>query len=152
MAGVTNRGKKILLELALNDTALGAAVATFYACLVTADDAPDADTNVLADLTEVGPGNGYTAGGLAIPRSAWTMVEDDTGNLAYAMRDFYWTADGGFLPAAGYARYVVLCTDSAAHDVVCYCDLADPDGVGGRRVLDSEQFYIVDFKIQGAES
>lgn len=152
MAGVTNRGKKILLELALNNTALGVSLATFYACLVTAADAPGADTNVLADLTEVTPGNGYVAGGVAVPRTAWSMTENDSSDLSYGTKDFYWTADGGYLPSAGYARYVVLCTDSAARDVIAYYDLADPDGVGGRRVEDSEQFYIVDFKIQGAEA
>lgn len=152
MAGITNRGKRILLELAVNDECLGSALSTFYACLVTDATAPDADTNVLADLTEVTPGNGYTAGGMAVARSGWTMSENDTGDLAYAMLDFYWTADGGYLPSAGYARYVVLCADDTDRSVIAYFDLGDPDSVGGRRVEDSEQFYIVDFKIQGAES
>ena len=115
MAGWTNKGKfKCLGQWARNS---GAPTA-FSLILLTSATAPNADTNTMADVTQIAAGNGYTTGGAAISRNSTdfdVLTEDDTNDMAYAqLKDIVFTASGGNLPASGNgARYAVLADDNA---------------------------------------
>ncbi len=56
-SGWTNRGKFLILDSYFRDQN---EPASFEVHLVTSATAPDADTNILTDLTEIADGNGYT--------------------------------------------------------------------------------------------
>lgn len=152
MAGVTNKGKYRLLGYAFRADTIPT---NFYVALVTAATAPDADTNVLSDLTEITAGNGYTAGGYqltpgAADFDAW--VEDDTGDQGeIQIKDIVWTASGGPIPSAGGdARYAVLLDDNATpanREVLAYWDL-----VSGRSVSDTQTLTLQDCEIDLNES
>lgn len=65
--------------------------------------APNASANaVKADITEIAAGNGYTAGGIAIPATAVTNV---SGTAKLTGNNVTITASGGSI---GPFRYVVL--------------------------------------------
>lgn len=52
-----------------------------YVALVTSANVPDADTNILSDLTEITAGNGYTSGGFQLDMNSTdfdVITEDDT--------------------------------------------------------------------------
>lgn len=89
---------------------------TFYLALVT--DTPTADTNTMADLTEIAAGNGYTAGGVALTGNSTdfpTVEEDDANDRArFVIRDVVWTASGGNLPASGNGALFAVLTDDNA--------------------------------------
>jgi len=88
----------------------GTAPTTFYVALSST--APTVDTNTLSEITHLSTGNGYTSGGVAIPRNStgWpTLTEDDTNDYAQAvMQAASWTASGGSI---GPFQYVVLTGD-----------------------------------------
>ena len=73
---------------------------------------------MLGDLTEIAPGNGYTAGGQALTPGAtdfdvWT--EDDTNDRGLVqIRDVLWTASGGAIPASGDDAHYAVLTDANA--------------------------------------
>ena len=103
--------------------------------------APVATNQVKADLTEIAAGNGYTAGGTAIPTNNGTR---STGTMTLAGDQVVFTAAGG---AIGPFRYVV-----------CYDDTpiapADPlqswwDYGAGLTLNDGETFTV---KFNGAAS
>ena len=80
--------------------------------ILLSNTAPDvaADT-VKADAAEIGAGNGYTAGGTAIPGQSFTQTAgvallDISGNVVF-------TASGGTI---GPFRYAILYNDTAASD------------------------------------
>ncbi len=75
--------------------------------IMLTDVAPDATDEVLADLTELAPGFGYSAGGSAttITRANASGVESIKGT------DVVFTASGGSI---GPFRYAVLYNDSQA--------------------------------------
>jgi len=126
-SGVTNRGR----YLALRGYFAGQVPANFFLAFVTGATAPNADTNVFSELTEIAAGNGYTSGGLSVARNLtdWdTSVEDDTNDYAkILLKDESWTASGGSIPGSGSgARYAVLLTDEATvanRQVVAWWDL-----------------------------
>jgi len=135
MAGVTNRGKKLMLSSAL---AASGTPSSFYVALCTSADTPDAETNVLSDLTEIATGNGYTANGFALTRNTTDFdvnAEDDGSNYGYIqVKDVVWTGDGGNLPATGDgARWAVLIDDSS--NVWCYWDLSSDRTVSDTQTL-----------------
>lgn len=76
--------------------------------VVLTDTAPQATDSVLADLTEIAAGNGYTAGGL----TATVSSSGQTGG-AYTLviDDLLITANGGSI---GPFRYFVLIDDTPA--------------------------------------
>lgn len=129
MAGMTNRGKYLLLGRTFRGTTIPA---NFYVALVTSAAAPTADTNVLGDLTQIATGNGYTDGGYQLAPGATdfdVFTEDDTNDKALIqLKDITWTASGGNLPASGGgARYAVLTDDNltvASRQVEDYWDLS----------------------------
>jgi len=71
---------------------------------------PIATNTVKANLTDIAAGNGYTAGGSAIPGNTWVhtagVAKLDGGNVVI-------TAAGGSI---GPARYAALYNDTAAND------------------------------------
>lgn len=72
--------------------------------------APNAGTHaVLADITEIGAGNGYSAGGASVTVTSFTQ----TGGIAKlaATQDDVFTASGGSI---GPFRYVVLYNSTVA--------------------------------------
>jgi len=110
----TNRGKFLLLEWVFCRTPLPI---NFYVMLITADNVPTVDTNILSELTEIADGNGYTEGGYALTPGATdfdVITEDDFFNRALVqIKNIIWTANEGPIPASGDgARYVVLTDDS----------------------------------------
>jgi len=74
--------------------------------LVLTDTAPQATDSVLADLTEISAGNGYTAGGIAATVSASGQTG---GTYKLVLDDLLITASGGSI---GPFRYVVLIDDT----------------------------------------
>lgn len=142
--GVTNRGRAILLGLALRNSFTGFTT-KFKLHLVTAAAEPTVDTNTLSELTEIGTGNGYGTDGIDVARSGSGFdapSEDDSGDKAIcALVDVVLTASGGAIPASGSAaRYAVLTTDEgtkANRQVVAWWD-AQPALVDGQSyTLDS---------------
>jgi len=115
MAGTTNRAKYRIHAIVYRNAA---PPTNFYLALCTDAAAPDADTNTMAELTEIAAGNGYGAGGLLVNRNAVdfdSLVEDDVNDRSeLQLRDFVWTAAGGQIPSGGAgARYAVLTDDNA---------------------------------------
>lgn len=71
--------------------------------------APVATNTVLADITQISNGNGYTTGGEATTPT----LSETTGTAKLVLTDITWTASGGTI---GAFRYAVLYNDSAASD------------------------------------
>lgn len=123
----TNRGLFRLLEAALQDAAWPA---SFYAALVT--DTPTIATNLFSQLSEIGAGNGYVAGGQQIARSAIgfpSVTEEDVNQRAIGRAaNVVWTASSGPIPASGSpAIYAVLLDDNvtvADREVWAYASIA----------------------------
>ena len=143
-SGWTNKGKYKNLGIWLRNEA---APTNFYAALITDAVVPTADTNTFTELTEIAAGNGYTAGGNSVARSAagfdvWT--EDDTNDRAYIqLVDEVWNASGGSVPASGDgASYMILTDDNAIQanrEIYFFWDLAAP-----RTVSDTQSLTIQD--------
>lgn len=132
MPGWTNRGKFNMLSVTLRNTSIsGGAFAVF---LALAADPPTADDNIKTDVSEIAtsPANGYTAGGINVPRSAagWDVfTEDDTTDRAFhQIVDLVWTAAGGPIPSSGAgARYACLTDQNAtvgSREIWAFWDLA----------------------------
>jgi hypothetical protein len=140
MAGFTNRGKWKLLDWVLRNTT---EVTNFYIALVTSAVAPTADTNTMADLTQIATGNGYTDGGYQLTPGATdfdSITEDDTNDLGkIQVKDVVWNASGGTIPASGNgARYAVLTDDNATvanRLVLAYWDLVSDRSVSSGQTL-----------------
>lgn len=143
----TNRGKYRILESYFRGVS---APSNFYVALVTADNVPDADTNVFSDLTEIAAGNGYASGGYSLTPGVTdfdTLTEDDTEDEGQIqIKDVAWNASGGPIPASGNpARYVVLLDDDATvadREVLDWWDLG-----GNVSVTDGNPLTLVDLEI-----
>jgi len=72
--------------------------------------APDAADAVIADITQIANGNGYTTGGTALTSVTWT---ESSGTATFASDDVVFTASGG---AIATFRYAVLYNDTATGD------------------------------------
>lgn len=92
---------------------------TFKAVLTNS--APVGGTNtVLADITQIANGVGYTTGGVTLATVTWSETGAGTGVWRWNAADFTWTASGGSI---GPFRYVVFYDDTAASDpLVGYLD------------------------------
>ncbi len=151
MAGVTNRGKKVIQNTYFRADVTDEPVA-FKVLLITSAVAPTADTDVLAGLTEIASGNGYTTGGISVTRDATgfdSLVEDDAGDKAkIQVKDLVWTASGGPIPASGGgARYALLMDDAGTPNVIVYWDLG-----ADRTVSDGQTLTLQDCEINFNES
>lgn len=147
MAGMTNRGKKVMLNAYFTADATDEP-AGFKMALATSAIAPTQDTNVLTDVTEIAAGNGYTAGGIAIARSAVgfdVLTEEDTADYGAAqMADIVWTATGGSIPSSGGgARYALLLDDAVTPNVIAYFDLSTD-----RTISDTQTLTFADFDVR----
>lgn len=78
--------------------------------LLLSNTAPLVTNNVKADVTEITPGNGYTAGGMTI---TVTSSAQTAGVYKLIANDLTITAAAG---AIGPFRYVVLYNDTATND------------------------------------
>ena len=90
--------------------------------------APVATNTVLANITQISAGNGYTTGGVTLTGVAWT--EPSAGTWRFDSNDFSFTASGGTMATF---RYIVIYSDTAASDdLVGYYDhgtaVSLPDG------------------------
>lgn len=98
--------------------------------------APIATNDVKADLTEIGAGNGYTAGGEDV-----TNTYSETGGVGtMAAVDVVWTATGGTI---GPFRYVVLYNDTPAtplDPLIAWWDY------GSNLTLQDQESFTVDFQ------
>lgn len=114
--------------------------ATFYAALLTPD-SPRGET--LGECEEIPMGNGYAAGGIAVPRSTsgftdllttWNPVNHS--ELEIASKTF--SAAGGQIPRYGFAQKIALTDDNATVDdreVICIFDFDDPVTVTNGKIL-----------------
>ncbi len=151
MAGWTNKGK----FRALGRLHRGVALPSFYSVmLVTSATAPNADTNLMSDLTQVAAGNGYADGGLTLSLNSTdfdVLTEDDTNDRGVIqIKDLVWTATGGSLPASGSgARYAVLGDDNltvSLREVYYYWDL-----VSDRAMTTGESITLKDLEMRMSE-
>lgn len=83
--------------------------------------APNAQNNtVLADITQIANGNGYTTGGVTLAGVTWAETGAGTGIWQWTANDFSWTASGG---AIAQFRYVIIYDDTSASDkLIGYLD------------------------------
>lgn len=85
---------------------------------VLTNTAPSASSNtVLADITQISSGNGYTTGG-----ATWGSVTSTTSSGVYYLNgaDVTWTAGPSTMATF---RWAVLYNDTAANDeLICYLD------------------------------
>lgn len=90
--------------------------------------APVATNTILANITQISAGNGYTTGGATLGTLAFT--EPSAGTWRWDTADFSFTASGGTMATF---RYLVIYTDTATNkDLVGYYDhgaaVSLPDG------------------------
>lgn len=94
---------------------------TFKAVLTNT--APVPGTNeVLADITQIANGNGYTTGGVTLTSVTFLETGAGTGIWRFTCADFSWTSSGAGM---GTFRYVVFYDDtptSPADPLVGYLD------------------------------
>ena len=114
MPGYTNRGKFRILKGFFQGLLLPV---NFFIALIDDSIVPTADTNTMADVSEVPAGNGYTSGGISVARDAVdfdVITEDDVNDRALVqIKDIVWTGTGGPLPSGGNgARRSVLTDDN----------------------------------------
>lgn len=152
MAGMTNRGKKKILDYYFRRQ--GTLPTNFYIPLATSAVAPSADLNTLSELTQIASGNGYTTNGISLTPNTTdfdVMTEDDTNDKAILqVKDVVWTASGGSMPGSGNgARYAVLTDDNGtpgSRDVIVYWDL-----VSDRTISDTQTLTLQNCEIDLTE-
>jgi hypothetical protein len=150
-SGVTNRGKKVILDITFRNAT---EPTNLYIFLATSANTPTADTNVKSDLTEIATGDGYTAGGYSLSRNNTdfdVLTEDDANDRALVqVKDVVWTASGGNLPSSGNgARWALLTDDNGtlgSREVWVYWDLT-----ADRTISDTQTLTLVDCEIRLTE-
>jgi len=151
-SGWTNKGKMSIHDAYFRNAG---APTNFFVALVTSAVAPDADTNLMSDLTEIAAGNGYTSGGYSLSKNSTdfdVLTEDDTNDRGLIqIKDIVWTASGGSIPSSGDgARYAVLTDDNATvanREIYAYWDL-----VSNRSVSDTQTLTLQDCELRINES
>lgn len=127
-SGWTNKGKMRMLEAYFRAVSVPT---NLYLALVTSANVPDADTNLMSDLTEIAAGNGYTSGGTQLTPGTTdfdSITENDSDDRGEVqIKDIDITASGGTIPPSGSgARYAVLTDDDgtiANREVYFFFDL-----------------------------
>jgi hypothetical protein len=138
--GITNRGKKLILEWAFKRVSQPA---NLYVALCTSTSTPSPDTDTLGQLAEITAGNGYSSGGFQLTPNNTdfdTSGEDDASDYGFIqIKDVSWTASGGSLPASGNgARYAVLTDNNATvgnRQVVAFWDLSSDRQVSAGQTI-----------------
>lgn len=98
--------------------------------------APAATDGQLSQLTEIGAGNGYTAGGTAATISSSAQ---GSGTYKLTLADVVFTASGGSI---GPFRYAVLYDDTATNDeLIGYWDY------GSSITIQTGNTFTVDFDV-----
>lgn len=95
---------------------------------------PTASNSVLADITQIAAGNGYTTGGTQATISSSAQT---SGTYKLVLNDVVFTASGG---AMATFRYVVLYDDTAASD-----ELIGWYDYGSAVTLNATETFTVDF-------
>lgn len=78
--------------------------------VVLTNSAPSASNTVLANITQIANGNGYTTGGATATTSSSSQT---SGTYKLVLSDVSWTASGGSI---GPFQYAVLYNDTATND------------------------------------
>lgn len=128
MAGVTNRGKKRLLQILFRNEDVPA---HYYVALFTSTVVPTSDTNTISDLTQIATGNGYDSGGYQLTSGSadfdFIAEDDDLNKAIIQLKNISWTASGGNIPSSGNgARYACLTDDNATianRAIIAFWDL-----------------------------
>lgn len=139
-SGITDAGKKILLDNSFKGTS---AAADYHLILISDTSGVDRDLTTLSGVTEIPNGNGYTTGGKTIAYSDITTTDvGGTPGAKAVISDQQWDATGA-LPASGNgARYAVLADGTASSDtIIAWFDLTEA------RTLTNGQFL----KLSGCE-
>ena len=152
MPGITNKAKTEMLDVFFRN---GTEPGNFYLALVTADDVPGPDTDVLGDLTEIPAGNGYSTGGVLVDRSSGgfpiLIEEDDDDKGIIGLIDTVFTASAGPIPSGGNdIRYAVLTNDDGTipdRKVYLWFDL-----LTDRLISDGQQLQINDMTAELIEA
>ena len=128
-SGVTNAGKRLLLEYAFESVS---PPSSYYVALCTSATTPDEDINTLSQMTQIS-GGGYAALAVAA-RSGFTTSEDDSGDRGKTiLADQVWTASGADL---GPARWAVLCDGNGGGDeIMAWFDLSSDRTVSDGQTL-----------------
>ena len=101
--------------------------------VVLTNSAPAQSNTVLADITQISNGNGYTTGGATATTSSSAQT---TGTYKLVVADVTWTASG----AVGPFRYAVLYNDTATSD-----ELIGAWDYGSSITLASGETFTTDF-------
>lgn len=137
MGGLTNFLKSDLLKTYFRNNG------KFYLVLLTDATVPDADTNKMADVTEIAEGNGYSKGGIKLTGNATdfpVLIEDNVNDKGViGLRALILTASGGSIPKSGDpARYALLTgpgSNISNRKALCHYDLvADKVAVNGQEI------------------
>ena len=146
----TNRGKFKMFDWVFRATALPG---NFFVALVTDTVKPTPDINTLGELTEIGAGSNYTAGGFQLTKNSTdfdTLTEDDAEDRALVrIKDGAWTANGPVPLTGDPARYAVLTDDNATladREVIAYWDLRE-----GRTLANTETLTLQDLTLRFEE-
>lgn len=90
--------------------------------LALSNTAPSASNSVLADITQISAGNGYTSGGATV---TVTSSSQTSGTYSLVIGNVTFTASGGDIAAS---RYFILYSDtptSPADPLICWWDQGD---------------------------
>jgi hypothetical protein len=102
--------------------------------VVLTNSAPAAGNTVLADITQIANGNGYTTGGTQATQAS---SGQSSGTYKLVLNDATFTAAGGSI---GPFRYVVLYNDTATNDeLIGYYDY------GTELTITNGNVFLVDF-------
>jgi hypothetical protein len=151
MPGWTNKGKMRALAVWLR---AATPPTNLFIALFTNAAAPNPDTNIVGDLTQIAAGNGYSSGGASLNRNSTdfdTLTEDDTNDRGLVqLKDIVFTASGGPIPASGSgARYAAMTDDNAtvgSREIYTFWDLSSD-----RTVSDGQSLTLQDFEIRLTE-
>lgn len=126
---------------------LGKAVHNFSSHTLKAvltNTAPDVAANtILANITQIAAGNGYTTGGVTLTSVTWAETSAGSGIFQLTFADPAWTASGGDIATH---RYMVVYNDtptSPADPLIGYVDK------GSSSVITSGQTFTWDVGTSG---
>lgn len=152
MAGLTNRGKLIMLNCTMRGQQVPNA---FKICLITGVVGGISlwDMKVFADVVEIATGYGYEyTSGMNLSRNTTDFDVagvDEASDFGYVqLKDIVWTAAGGTIPkSGGGAKYAVLMDNTSSGNVYGYWDLS-----GEKSLQDGQCLTLQNFELRINES